>query len=90
MADQAAGRVTLFLFLGGATLVPVAYKSLTTPATEQVERVPERAVSRPAAPRQAPTLSEMVSNNAWDGVVRENEIPVLQWSYLSDFGTFCS
>mgnify|MGYP002588089580 CR=1 FL=1 len=61
--------ITLFLFLGGATLVPVAYKSLATPATEQVERVPERAVSRPAAPRQAPTLSEMVSNNAWDGVV---------------------
>lgn len=61
--------ITLFLFLGGATLVPVAYKSLTTPATEQVERVPERAVSRPAAPRQALTLSEMVSNNAWDGVV---------------------
>lgn len=61
--------ITLFLFLGGATLIPVAYKSLTTPATEQVERVPERAVSRPAAPRQAPTLSEMVSNNAWDGVV---------------------
>lgn len=41
--------ITLYLFLGGATLVPVAYKSLTAPAVEQVEeRMAERPASRPA------------------------------------------
>lgn len=66
--------ITLFLFLGGATLVPVAYKSLTetkAPAVEQVERTAgraERAVSRPRAPRKAPSFSEMVKDNAWNGL----------------------
>ena len=51
--------ITLFLFLGGATLVPVAYKSLTAPAVEQVERVPVRQVlgkSRPCLKRSRVTL----------------------------------
>ena len=61
--------ITLFLFLGGATLVPVAYKSLTAPAVEQVERVAERPASRPAGPRKVPTLSETIESNAWDGIV---------------------
>lgn len=42
--------ITLFLFLGGASLVPVVYKSLTAPAVEQVERVAERPASRPVGP----------------------------------------
>lgn len=28
--------ITLFLFLGGASLIPVAYKAVTAPAVEQV------------------------------------------------------
>ena len=56
--------ITLFLFLGGATLVPVAYKSLTAPAVEQVERVAERPASRPAGPRKVPTLSETLGTGS--------------------------
>ena len=47
--------ITLYLFLGGATLVPVAYKSLTAPAVEQVEeRMAERPASRPAGTPESP------------------------------------
>ena len=59
--------ITLYLFLGGATLVPVAYKSLTAPAVEQVEeRMAERPASRPAGPRKVQTLSETIESNAWE------------------------
>lgn len=49
--------ITLFLFLGGATLVPVVCKSLTenkAPVVELVERTAERTertISRPRVPR---------------------------------------
>ena len=80
--------ITLFLFLGGATLVPVAYKSLTAPAVEQVERVAERPASRPAGPRKVPTLSETIESNAWDGIVGKIALPGVERAYLLDLGTF--
>lgn len=59
--------LTLFLFLGGATLIPVAYKAVTAPAVEQVvER--SAPAARPAAPRKVPTLSETIQDNAWSGL----------------------
>lgn len=62
--------ITLFLFLGGASLVPVAYKAITTPAVEQViERPAAISVARSEAPRKVPTLTETIENNAWDGLV---------------------
>lgn len=62
--------ITLFLFLGGASLVPIAYKAVTAPAVEQVvERPAVAPVARAEAPRQVPTLAETIKNNAWDGLV---------------------
>lgn len=65
--------ITLFLFLGGASLVPVVYKSMTTPPVEQVEQVVERSIPRrisgSAGPRQVPTLAETIKNNAWNELV---------------------
>lgn len=62
--------ITLFLFLGGASLVPVVYKTMTAPAVEQVVEKPASApVARAEVPRQAPTLAETIESNAWDGLV---------------------
>ncbi|MDD2952953.1 MAG: DUF418 domain-containing protein [Parabacteroides sp.] len=58
--------ITLFLFLGGASLIPVAYKAATAPAVEQVE---ERPIARTAMPRHVPTLAETIENNAWNGLI---------------------
>lgn len=61
--------ITLFLFLGGATLTTVAYKNLTKPSVEKVETVAQRPAPRPAnAEWHVPTLSETVKNNAWNGM----------------------
>ena len=88
MADQAVGRDYAVSFLrGGATLVPVAYKSLTAPAVEQVERVAERLLpvrqvlgkSRPCLKRSRVTLGTDHRKNALPGVER---------AYLLDLGTF--
>lgn len=59
--------LTLFLFLGGATLIPVAYKAVTAPAVEQVAERSAPA-ARPAGPRKVPTLSETIQDNAWSGL----------------------
>ena len=80
--------ITLFLFLGGASLVPVAYKSLTVPAVEQVERVSERAVSRPAGPRRVPTLSETIENNAWNGLAGKMRFQVASGRIYQTLGLF--
>ena len=80
--------ITLFLFLGGATLVPVAYKSLTAPAVEQVERVAERPASRPAGPRKVPTLSETIESNAWDGIVGKMRFQVSSGRIYLTLGLF--
>ena len=62
--------ITLFLFLGGASLIPVAYKAVTAPAVEQVVERPAAApIARAEAPRRVPTLAETIENNAWDGLV---------------------
>ena len=80
--------ITLFLFLGGASLVPVVYKSLTAPAVEQVERVSERAVSRPAGPRRVPTLSETIENNAWNGLAGKMRFQVASGRIYQTLGLF--
>lgn len=81
--------ITLFLFLGGATLVPVAYKSLTAPAVEQVEeRMAERPASRPAGPRKVPTLSETIESNAWDGIVGKMRFQVSSGRIYLTLGLF--
>ena len=80
--------IMLFLFLGGATLVPVAYKSLTAPAVEQVERVAERPASRPAGPRKVPTLSETIESNAWDGIVGKMRFQVSSGRIYLTLGLF--
>lgn len=62
--------ITLFLFLGGASLIPVAYKAVTAPTVEQVVERPAAApIARAEAPRRVPTLAETIENNAWDGLV---------------------
>lgn len=62
--------ITLFLFLGGASLVPVAYKAVTAPAVEQVVEKPAPApAARSEMPRKTPTLAETVHENAWNGLV---------------------
>lgn len=80
--------ITLFLFLGGASLVPVVYKSLTTPAIEQVEQVTARPASRPAGPRQVPTLSETIKNNAWNGLVGKMRFQVSSGRIYQTLGLF--
>lgn len=62
--------ITLFLFLGGASLVPVIHKVATSPTIERVaDQTPvvSRQV-RPAHQVQTPTLSETVKDNAWNGL----------------------
>lgn len=88
MADQAVGRDYAVSFLRGATLVPVAYKSLTAPAVEQVERVAERPASRPAGPRKVPTLSETIESNAWDGIVGKMRFQVSSGRIYLTLGLF--
>ena len=80
--------ITLFLFLGGASLVPVVYKSLTAPAIEQVEQVTARPASRPAGPRQVPTLSETIKNNAWNGLVGKMSFQVSSGRIYQTLGLF--
>ena len=80
--------ITLFLFLGGASLVPVVYKSLTAPAIEQVEQVIARPASRPAGPRQVPTLSETIKNNAWNGLVGKMGFQVSSGRIYQTLGLF--
>ncbi|KKB50137.1 hypothetical protein HMPREF1212_03297 [Parabacteroides sp. HGS0025] len=80
--------ITLFLFLGGASLVPVVYKSLTAPAIEQVEQVTARPASRPAGPRQVPTLSETIKNNAWNGLVSKMRFQVSSGRIYQTLGLF--
>ena len=80
--------ITLFLFLGGASLVPVVYKSLTAPTIEQVEQVTARPASRPAGPRQVPTLSETIKNNAWNGLVGKRRFQVSSGRIYQTLGLF--
>ena len=81
--------ITLYLFLGGATLVPVAYKSLTAPAVEQVEeRMAERPASRPAGPRKVQTLSETIESNAWDGILGKMRFQVSSGRIYLTLGLF--
>lgn len=84
--------ITLFLFLGGASLVPVVYKSVTTPPIEQVERAVDRPaprrISRPAGPRQVPTLAETVKNNAWNGLVGKMRFQVSSGRIYLTLGLF--
>lgn len=80
--------ITLFLFLGGASLVPVVYKSLTPPATEQVEKATARAVSRPAGPRQTPTLSETIESNAWNELAGKMRFQVSSGRIYQTLGLF--
>ena len=60
--------IALFLFLGGMSLVSLSYRSLVKPAVEQVEY---RQAPRPSAIRPAPTLSETIKDNAWQGLSRK-------------------
>lgn len=82
--------ITLFLFLGGASLVSVVYKSLSepAPAVEQVQRAPERVVPRQAGPRRVPTFSETVKNNAWDGLVGKMSFQVSSGRLYLTLGLF--
>ena len=80
--------ITLFLFLGGASLVPVVYKSLTAPAIEQVEQVTARPASHPTGPRQVPTLSETIKNNAWNGLVGKMRFQVSSGRIYQTLGLF--
>lgn len=84
--------ITLFLFLGGASLVPVVYKGMTAPVIEQVERVaerqPSRPVSRPAGPRHVPTLSETIKNNAWNGLAGKMRFQVSSGRIYLTLGLF--
>ena len=81
--------ITLFLFLGGATLVPVAYKKSgnsgdgTGRACTRKSGLPS-GCSPPGTDSFRNGLEQCLGRGS-----RENEVPVLQWSYLSDFGTFC-
>lgn len=59
--------ITLFLFLGGASLVPVAYRSLVKPSAVHTEQTVGKPV-RTAAPRQALSFAETVKDNAWNGL----------------------
>ena len=87
--NQAVGRDYAVSFLRGATLVPVAYKSLTAPAVEQVEeRMAERPASRPAGPQKVPTLSETIESNAWDGIVGKMRFQVSSGRIYLTLGLF--
>ena len=66
--------ITLFLFLGGASLVPVVYKSLTAPTIEQVEQVTARPASRPAGP--------------WNGLVGKMRFQVSSGRIYQTLGLF--
>lgn len=80
--------ITLFLFLGGATLIPVVYKSLTPPATEQVAQTTERPASRPARVHTVSTLSETIKNNAWNGVAGKMRFQVSSGRLYQTLGLF--
>lgn len=59
--------ITLFLFLGGASLIPVAYRNLAKPSAVHREQTVGEPV-RTAAPRQALSFAETVKDNAWNGL----------------------
>ena len=59
--------ITLFLFLGGASFVPVAYRSLAKPSVAHTEQTVDKP-ARPAVSRQVPTFAETVKDNAWNGL----------------------
>lgn len=81
--------LTLFLFLGGATLVPVVYKAVTTPAVEQVAANSAPAPTpRPVTPRKVPTLSETVKNNAWNGLVSKMNFQLVSGRIYLTLGLF--
>lgn len=81
--------LTLFLFLGGATLVPVVYKAVTAPAVEQVVGNSAPAVTaRPAMPRKVPTLSETVKNNAWNGLISKMNFQFVSGRIYLTLGLF--
>ena len=81
--------ITLFLFLGGASLIPVAYKAVTAPAVEQVVERPAAApIARAEAPRRVPTLAETIENNAWDGLVGKMNFQFASGRIYLTFGLF--
>lgn len=80
--------ITLFLFLGGASLVPIAYKAVTSPAVEQVVERPTAPRPRPEMPRHVPTLSETIQNNAWNGLVGKMNFQIASGRIYLTLGLF--
>lgn len=84
--------ITLFLFLGGATLVQVACKQLEKPAVEQVEQVsretPRQQPRQANQRRHVPTFTETVQNNAWNGLVGKMNFQVSSGRLYLTMGLF--
>lgn len=80
--------ITLFLFLGGASLVPVAYKAMVKPSAEQVVQTADQPASRPAVARKVPTFTEMVKDNAWKGLVGKMNFQVSSGRIYQTLGLF--
>lgn len=80
--------ITLFLFLGGATLVPVIYKNLTPVTIEHVEQTTEKPTSRPHTVHQSPTLSETLQNNAWNGIKNKMKFQISSGRLYQTLGLF--
>ena len=57
--------ITLFLFLGGASLIPVAYKAVTAPAVEQVVERPAAAPIARAEALVSALMLVVVSGLTW-------------------------
>lgn len=61
--------ITIFLFLGGASLVSVAYNTLKAPTVEvQANRPTRHMVVHSERSTQVPTLLDTVKENAWNGL----------------------
>lgn len=80
--------ITLFLFLGGASLVPVAYQAMVKPSVEQVVQTADQPASRPAVARKVPTFTEMVKDNAWKGLVGKMNFQVSSGRIYQTLGLF--
>lgn len=59
--------ITLFLFLGGASFIPVIYRDMAKPSAVHTEQTVGKPV-RTAAPRQALSFTVSAKDNAWNGL----------------------
>ncbi len=76
--------VVVFLFMGGASLIPTLYHVLTTSA--EVGQAVEAA--RPPMERTVPTFVEMIQSNAWSGLMVKFNFQYLSGRIYLTLGLF--